>query len=77
MRDVVERRRSSVIIHSRLSSLVKTFSSLSRFQCVYRKFHSTETALLRIHNDLIQSINTQKVFVLLEVKSCSRIICCF
>ena len=31
---------------------LESFPSLSCFQSAYRKFHSTETALLRIHNDL-------------------------
>ena len=53
------------IIHSRLKTHLNTFPSLSRFQSAYRKFHSTETALLRIHNDLLQSINTQKVSALI------------
>ena len=59
------------VIHTRLTSHLKTFPSLSRFQSAYRKFHSTETALLRIHNDLIQSINTQKVsaLVLLDLSA--------
>ena len=53
------------IIHSRLKTHLNTFPSLSRFQSAYRKFHSTETALLRIHNDLLQSINKQKVSALI------------
>ena len=44
---------------------MNTFPSLSHFESAYRKFHSTETALLRIHNDLLQSINTQKVSALI------------
>ena len=53
------------IIHSHLKTHLNTFSSLSRFQSAYHKFHSTETALLHIHNDLIQSINTQKISALI------------
>ena len=53
------------IIHSRLKTHLNTFPSLSRFQSAYRKFHSTETALLRIHNELLQSINKQKVSVVI------------
>src|SRR6476619_1037122 len=34
------------------------------FQSAYHKFHSTETALLRIHNDLVLAINQQKVSAL-------------
>ena len=59
------------IIHSRLSSHLKLFPSLSRFQSAYRKFHSTETALLNIYNDLLLSINKQKVsaLVLLDLSA--------
>jgi len=37
---------------------------MCRFQSAYRKFHSTETALLRIHNDLLLASNQQKVSAL-------------
>src|SRR5207245_2801619 len=36
--------------------------ALCSFQNAYRKFHFTETALLRIYNNLLLSINQQKVF---------------
>ena len=59
------------IIHSRLKIHLNTFPFLSHFQSAYRKFHSTETALFRIHNDLLQSINKQKVsaFILLDLSA--------
>jgi hypothetical protein len=41
------------------------------FQSAYRKFHSTETALLRIHNDLNLAISRQQVsaLVLLDLSA--------
>jgi len=59
------------IIHTRLTTHLSTFPSLSSFQSAYRKFHSTETALLRIQNDLLLSINRQKVsaLVLLDLSA--------
>ena len=59
------------IIHSRLTKHLKSFPSLSRFQSAYRKFHSTETALLHIYNDLLLSVNKQKVtaLVLLDLSA--------
>ena len=59
------------IIHSRLSDHLQTFPSISSYQSAYRKYHSTETALLRIHNDLLLGINQQKVsaLVLLDLSA--------
>src|SRR5438132_6417982 len=47
------------------------FPSLSQFQSAYRKFHSTETALLRIQNDLLLAMNRQHVsaLVLLDLSA--------
>lgn len=53
------------IIHSRLSDHLQTFPSISSYQSAYRKYHSTETALLRIHNDLLLGINQQKLSALI------------
>ena len=59
------------IIHSRLSDHLQTFPSISSYQSAYRKYHSTETALLRIHNDLLLGINQQKLsaLVLLDLSA--------
>jgi hypothetical protein len=48
------------VIQTRLNSHLSTFPSICRFQSAYRKFHSTETALLRIHNDISLAINQQR-----------------
>jgi Reverse transcriptase (RNA-dependent DNA polymerase)/Endonuclease/Exonuclease/phosphatase family len=53
------------IIHVRLTNHLQSFPSISRFQSAYRKFHSTETALLKIHNDLNLAINERKVTALI------------
>ena len=53
------------IIHSRINSHLQTFPSLCPFQSAYRKFHSTETALLRIQNDLLLASNQKKVSALI------------
>src|SRR5207245_2881584 len=57
------------IIHSRLSLL--SFPALCPYQSAYRKNHSTETALLRIYNDILLSIDQQKVsaLVLLDLSA--------
>src|SRR5258708_14702513 len=59
------------IIHTRISNHLKTFPSLSPFQSAYRPFHSTETALLRIQNDLLLAMDNRKVsaLILLDLSS--------
>ena len=56
---------------SRINIHLKTFPSLCRFQSAYRKFHSTETALLRIYNDLVLASNRKEVsaLVLLDLSA--------
>src|SRR5882757_9791487 len=53
------------IIHTRICNHLKTFPSLSPFQSTYRPFHSTETALFRIQNDLLLSMDNKKVSALI------------
>ena len=53
------------ILHTRLLSHLSSFPSIARFQSAYRPFHSTETALLRIQNDLLLATNEKKVSALI------------
>src|SRR6478609_9754728 len=59
------------LIHTRLTNYLQSFPSLCPFQSAYRRCHSTETALIRIHNDLALAINQQKVsaLVLLDLSA--------
>src|SRR5438552_16633487 len=59
------------VIYARLCHHLESFPSLSCFQSAYRKLHSTETALLRIHNDLSLALNRQQVsaLVLLDLSA--------
>ena len=59
------------IIHTRLSTHLRSFCAITSFQSAYRPFHSTETALLRIQNDLLLAINQQKIsaLVLLDLSA--------
>jgi len=63
---VVER-----IIHNRLMAHLNSFPSLPAFQSAYRLFHSTETALTRVQNDLLRAMENQKVsaLVLLDLSA--------
>ena len=51
--------------------ILESFPSITPFQSAVRQFHSTETALLRIQNDLLLAINKQKVsaLVLLDLSA--------
>ena len=55
-------------MHSRVAiSWSDTGSKLSLFpsqQSAYRKFHSTETAVLAVHNDLVRSIDRNQISLL-------------
>ena len=44
---------------------------LAKFQSAYRQFHSTETALLRVRNDILRAIDEgqEVVLVLLDLSS--------
>jgi len=53
------------VIHTRLLTHLNSFPSLSPFQSAYRKFHSCETALLSIYNDLLHACDNQKVSALI------------
>src|SRR5207244_12939519 len=59
------------IIHSRLTNHLESFPALCPYQSVYRQYHSTETAFLRIYNDALLSIELQKVsaLVLLDLSA--------
>src|SRR4029077_16400093 len=59
------------IVCARLNDHLSSFPSLSPYQSAYRKFHSCETALLRITNDILLACNKQKVtaLVLLDLSA--------
>lgn len=43
---------------------------LDPFQCTYCPHHSTETALMRIHDDIIQALDCQKGVILVLLDHC-------
>ena len=59
------------IIHTRITEHLQSFPSICPYQSAYRKFHSTETALLRIQNDLLLAIDKRKLsaLVLLDLSA--------
>ena len=59
------------VMYNQLMSHLNSFPSFSRFQSAYRKFHSVETALTRIHSDLLLSFERKQVsaLVLLDMSA--------
>ena len=57
------------VVANRFCEHLTTFNLLPAQQSTYRSFHSTETALLSVHNDLVRSVDSGKVslFVLLDL----------
>ena len=54
------------VVASRLLDHMTEHSLLEPFQSAYRAGHSTETALLRVHNDIVNAVNNKKgVFLVL------------
>ena len=56
------------IVASRLKSYMESSNMCDPFQSAYRGGHSTETALMKVHNDIIHAIDDRGVlvFVLLD-----------
>ena len=58
-------------VFTRLSSYLRDFDLQEDFQSAYKKFYSTETALLRVKQDILQDIDQKKavLLVLLDLSS--------
>ena len=52
------------VVASRLNSHINSSHISNHYQSAYRKLHSTETALLKIHNDILSSMDDGKVTAL-------------
>ena len=52
------------VVVNQLNSHIKSSNTSSQYQSAYSKFHSTETALLKIHNDILASMDAVKVTTL-------------
>jgi hypothetical protein len=53
------------IVHAQLTEFTNSYELLSKFQSGYRKGHSCETAVTRIHNDILIMIDKRENVVLL------------
>jgi len=63
------------VVHNRLDQHLSQNSLYNSHQSAYTKFHSTETALLSVHNSLTQAIAKQQVSCLLWGDACTVIDC--
>ena len=52
------------VVASRLNSHINSSHTSNDCQSAYRKFHSIETALLKIHNDILSSMDDSRVTAL-------------
>lgn len=52
------------VVANRLHSHIQQTGTSNPFQSAYKKLHSTETALLKIHNDIVSSMDKGKVTAL-------------
>ena len=49
------------VVVNKLNSYINSSDTSNQYQSAYRKFHSTKTALLKIHNDIPTSVDAGKV----------------
>ena len=52
------------VVVNQINTHINSSNTSSQYQPAYRKFHSTETALLKIHSDILASTNAGKVTAL-------------
>ena len=60
-----KRNRLLILVIKQFSEYFTTYSLLPDKQSSYRKFHSTDTALLRVHNDILAKMDKKEVTVLI------------
>ena len=52
------------VMVNQLHTHINSSNTSNQYQSAYRKFHSTETALLKIHSDILASMDANKVTAL-------------
>ena len=53
------------IVSNRISDHITTFSLSHPYQSAYKQYHGTETALLRVNNDILTSLDSGKITALI------------
>ncbi|XP_070556586.1 uncharacterized protein [Ptychodera flava] len=59
------------IVAAQLNTHLRKYCLFTKFQSAYRAHHSTETALMRVHNDIMLALNDKKdvVLVMLDLSA--------
>lgn len=59
------------LVSTRLNTYLSAHALVNKFQSAYRMFHSTETALLRVQNDILTALNNKSsiALVLLDLSA--------
>ena len=52
------------VVVNQLNTHINSSNTSNQYQSAYKKFHSTETALLKIHSDILASMDASKVTAL-------------
>ena len=52
------------VVVNQLNTHINSSNASNQYQSAYRKFHSTETALMKIHNDVLAALDAGKVTAL-------------
>ena len=53
------------LIANQLISYINEYELNETFQSAYKQYHSTETALIRVHNDILSAIDNRRTVILL------------
>ena len=49
------------VVANQLNAHINSSNTSNQYQSAYRKFHSSETTLLKIHSDILASMDASKV----------------
>ena len=53
------------LVANQLISYINDYELNETFQSAYKKYHSAETALIRVHNDILSAIDNRRIVILL------------
>ena len=53
------------VVFTQVSAFLNTFNSMDKFQSGFRNLHSTETALLKVHNDILLTVDSGSCAILI------------
>ena len=59
------------MVANQLISYINEYELNETFQSAYKQYHSTETALIRVHNDILSAIDNRRIVILLLIDLCA------